>query len=77
MPDYPPPFFSQPSPPAPIHLQSSVDPPPVLHGSTHFQNQRLEQSYKHLLPFNFKETSYLVRQKNSRPRQDLNFYNYG
>ncbi|TYG45852.1 hypothetical protein ES288_D11G208600v1 [Gossypium darwinii] len=50
------------------HQSTSADPPPVLHASTHFQNHRLERSYKRLLPLNFKETSYLVRQKNSRPR---------
>ncbi|XP_052489983.1 uncharacterized protein LOC105798547 isoform X2 [Gossypium raimondii] len=36
------------------HQSTSTDPPPVLHGSTHFQNQRLEGSYKRLLPLNFK-----------------------
>ncbi|KAG4132905.1 hypothetical protein ERO13_D08G061001v2 [Gossypium hirsutum] len=35
-----------------VHLRqqsTSTDPPLVLHGSTHFQNQRLERSYKRLL----------------------------
>ncbi|TYH67741.1 hypothetical protein ES332_D06G209300v1 [Gossypium tomentosum] len=36
-------FENQPSPsPPPIHL---TDPPPVLHGSTQFQNQRLERCF--------------------------------
>ncbi|XP_040942847.1 fatty acid oxidation complex subunit alpha [Gossypium hirsutum] len=57
MPDCPPPFFLNSK--INLHLQhqsTSTDPPPVLHGSTHFQNQRLERSYKRLLPLNFKVT---------------------
>ncbi|KAL1092572.1 hypothetical protein V6Z11_D07G233100 [Gossypium hirsutum] len=45
-----PPFPVSPLPQIPNPVS---DPPPVLHGSTHFQNQRNK----------------LLRQKNSRPRQ--------
>ncbi|TYG46915.1 hypothetical protein ES288_D11G295000v1, partial [Gossypium darwinii] len=51
VPDCPPPFFSQPPPPAPIHLKSGTDPPPVLHGSTHFQNQRFRTTNSRLIDF--------------------------
>ncbi|KAK8314748.1 hypothetical protein V6Z12_D01G191800 [Gossypium hirsutum] len=43
------------------HQSTSTDPPPILHGSTHFQNQRLERSYKRLLPLNFKVRGYRIK----------------
>ncbi|KAK8284671.1 hypothetical protein V6Z12_D08G175900 [Gossypium hirsutum] len=46
----PPPFFSQPSPPAPIHLRSGTDPPPVLHESTHFLYFSFPFFHKSLTP---------------------------
>ncbi|PPD91790.1 hypothetical protein GOBAR_DD11273 [Gossypium barbadense] len=50
VPDCPPLFFSQPSPPAPIHLQSGTNPPPVLHGSTHFPHFPFSFFHKSLTP---------------------------
>ncbi|TYG46916.1 hypothetical protein ES288_D11G295000v1, partial [Gossypium darwinii] len=73
VPDCPPPFFSQPPPPAPIHLKSGTDPPPVLHGSTHFQNQRFSSGSGKILSEEEKaaENIYIQMPHRTRPMTAL------